>query len=170
MVAAPLEAARSTPGIAAAANASETERQMRRVGVIADVHANLPALIAALSELERIGVDAIYAGGDLVGYGPHPVGVCQLLQSRSIASAAFVATGCAKNALDSANAALDLRQPTLRPTNESSQYRLAHPPAVAVNSDAFADRSWTIGAFARSNFPRRFTTVPADDTMSRKPS
>ena len=87
MVAAPLEAARSTPGIAAAANASETERQMRRVGVIADVHANLPALIAALSELERIGVDAIYAGGDLVGYGPHPVGVCQLLQSRSIASA-----------------------------------------------------------------------------------
>ncbi|MGD0981506.1 MAG: metallophosphoesterase family protein [Solirubrobacteraceae bacterium] len=87
MVGAPPEAARSTARIAAAANDSETERQVRRVGVIADVHANLPALIAGLRELERIGVDAVYAGGDLVGYGPHPIGVCQLLQSRSIASA-----------------------------------------------------------------------------------
>jgi putative phosphoesterase len=56
------------------------------VGVVADIHANLPALIAALRALDRIGVEAVYGGGDLVGYGAHPVGVCRLFQARSIAT------------------------------------------------------------------------------------
>ena len=43
-----------------------------RVGVIADVHGNLPALEVALGELEREGVDRIVCAGDLVGYGPWP--------------------------------------------------------------------------------------------------
>ena len=43
-----------------------------RVGVIADVHGNLPALEAALGELEREGVDRLVCAGDLVGYGPFP--------------------------------------------------------------------------------------------------
>jgi predicted phosphodiesterase len=42
---------------------------MSRVAVITDIHANLPALEAALAEIERLGVDAVYCGGDLVGYG-----------------------------------------------------------------------------------------------------
>jgi predicted phosphodiesterase len=43
-----------------------------RIGVIADVHGNLPALEVALSELGREGVDRIVCAGDLVGYGPFP--------------------------------------------------------------------------------------------------
>src|SRR3954452_19829584 len=43
-----------------------------RFGLIADVHANLPALEAALEALERERVDAYICAGDLVGYGPHP--------------------------------------------------------------------------------------------------
>ena len=42
----------------------------RRLGVVADVHANLPALEVALDALA--GVDALVCAGDLVGYGPHP--------------------------------------------------------------------------------------------------
>lgn len=43
-----------------------------RLGLLADVHANLPALDAAIAELERRGVDAWVCAGDLVGFGPHP--------------------------------------------------------------------------------------------------
>jgi putative phosphoesterase len=49
-----------------------------RVGVITDIHANLPALQAALARIDEIGVDGVYCGGDLVGYGPHPNEVCRL--------------------------------------------------------------------------------------------
>ena len=43
-----------------------------RLGLVADVHANLPALDAVLAALEREGVDAWVCPGDLVGYGPFP--------------------------------------------------------------------------------------------------
>ena len=57
---------------------------MKRVAVITDIHANLSALEATLAEIERLGVDAIYCGGDLVGYGPHPNEVCALIEAREI--------------------------------------------------------------------------------------
>lgn len=43
-----------------------------RYGVLADVHANLPALERVLSWLEDRGVDRYLIAGDLVGYGPFP--------------------------------------------------------------------------------------------------
>jgi predicted phosphodiesterase len=43
-----------------------------RYGVIADIHANLPALQTAMEVLTREGTDAFVCLGDLVGYGPHP--------------------------------------------------------------------------------------------------
>ncbi|WP_117238213.1 metallophosphoesterase family protein [Thermus sediminis] len=48
-----------------------------RLGVISDIHANLPALEAALEALRREGVDEALVLGDLVGYGPHPKQVIQ---------------------------------------------------------------------------------------------
>jgi putative phosphoesterase len=57
---------------------------MRRVAVITDVHANLPALRAALQRIDELGVDGIFCGGDLVGYGPHPDEVCALISERGI--------------------------------------------------------------------------------------
>jgi len=55
-----------------------------RVAVITDVHANLPALEAALARIEELGIEQIYCGGDLVGYGPHPNEVCALIAAREI--------------------------------------------------------------------------------------
>jgi predicted phosphodiesterase len=55
-----------------------------RFGVLADVHANLPALVAALRQLDRAGVDRLLCLGDLVGYGPAPDAVVELLTERRV--------------------------------------------------------------------------------------
>jgi putative phosphoesterase len=55
-----------------------------RVAVITDIHANLPALEAALARIDRLGIERVYCGGDLVGYGPHPNEVCAAIRQRGI--------------------------------------------------------------------------------------
>jgi putative phosphoesterase len=57
---------------------------MSRVAVITDIHGNLPALQAALAAIDELGIEEIYCGGDLVGYGPHPNEACGLIQEREI--------------------------------------------------------------------------------------
>lgn len=52
--------------------------------VITDVHGNLPALRAALARIEQLGIESVFCGGDLVGYGPHPNEVCALISERGI--------------------------------------------------------------------------------------
>jgi putative phosphoesterase len=54
------------------------------VAVITDVHGNLPALEAALARIDALGIERVYCGGDLVGYGPHPNEVCALIAGRAI--------------------------------------------------------------------------------------
>jgi len=57
---------------------------LKRIAVITDIHANLPALKASLDAIDASDVDEVYCGGDLVGYGPHPDEVCALIQERGI--------------------------------------------------------------------------------------
>lgn len=57
-------------------------RRLVRLAVIADIHANLPALNAVLEAIRPLRVRALIAAGDLVGYGPSPNEVIQLLRSR----------------------------------------------------------------------------------------
>ena len=57
---------------------------VNRVAVITDIHGNLPALQASLEAIDAIGVNTIYCGGDLVGYGPHPNQVCRLIEETGI--------------------------------------------------------------------------------------
>ena len=57
---------------------------MSAVAVITDIHGNLPALQAVLKRIEQLGIERIYCGGDLVGYGPHPNDVCALIDDRVI--------------------------------------------------------------------------------------
>jgi predicted phosphodiesterase len=52
--------------------------------VITDIHANLPALQATLARIEELGIQRVFCGGDLVGYGPHPNEVCALIADRQI--------------------------------------------------------------------------------------
>jgi putative phosphoesterase len=54
------------------------------IAVITDIHANLPALQAALARIDELGIESVYCGGDLVGYGPHPNEVVALVAERDI--------------------------------------------------------------------------------------
>jgi predicted phosphodiesterase len=55
-----------------------------RCALIADVHANLPALEAVLADIQGRSVDATYHLGDLVGYAPWPNEVVALLAAAGI--------------------------------------------------------------------------------------
>jgi putative phosphoesterase len=57
---------------------------MSAIAVITDIHANLPALEAALARIDELGIETVYCGGDLVGYGPHPDAVCALIEEHAI--------------------------------------------------------------------------------------
>jgi predicted phosphodiesterase len=50
-----------------------------KFAVITDVHANLPALEAALAAIEREGCDAVYHTGDAIAIGPYPAETLDLL-------------------------------------------------------------------------------------------
>jgi len=55
-----------------------------RLGILAEIHANLPALEAALEALRKEGISQIWAIGDIVGYGPHPRQVIRKLDREGI--------------------------------------------------------------------------------------
>jgi putative phosphoesterase len=55
-----------------------------KVAFLSDVHANFPALCAALETAQRLGAATVVVAGDLVGSGPHPVEVIRLLMQRGV--------------------------------------------------------------------------------------
>lgn len=57
-----------------------------RVGLISDIHGNLPALQAVLAHARMHEVDAIWNLGDMVGYGAEPDQVVRLLRKEGITS------------------------------------------------------------------------------------
>lgn len=57
-----------------------------RLAVIGDVHANVPALNAVIEDASRAGAAATYCVGDIVGRGPHPNEVVDVMRRHDIAS------------------------------------------------------------------------------------
>ena len=56
-----------------------------RYALISDIHANLPALEAVVSDVDRRnGIDGLFHLGDLVGYAPWPNETVALLEERRI--------------------------------------------------------------------------------------
>ncbi|MBA3887748.1 MAG: metallophosphoesterase family protein [Acidobacteria bacterium] len=55
-----------------------------RIGIISDIHGNLPALEAVLEDLRARNVDAVYCLGDLVGYAPFPDEVTDRIRREGI--------------------------------------------------------------------------------------
>jgi len=57
---------------------------MSKIALISDLHANLEALQAILAHIDAQGdVESIYCLGDVVGYGPDPAAVIDLVRERS---------------------------------------------------------------------------------------
>ncbi len=55
-----------------AVSSVDWSRQLMRLGILSDIHANYPALSAGLSVLRDAGAEEIYCLGDTVGYGGSP--------------------------------------------------------------------------------------------------
>ena len=55
-----------------------------RIGIISDLHGNLPALEAVLADLRPRHLDAIYCLGDLVGYAASPNDVTERTRAEGI--------------------------------------------------------------------------------------
>ena len=53
-----------------------------RVAFLSDIHANFPALCAALGHADGKGAERVVCAGDIVGGGPHPTEVIRLLRER----------------------------------------------------------------------------------------
>jgi diadenosine tetraphosphatase ApaH/serine/threonine PP2A family protein phosphatase len=52
------------------------------LAIISDIHANLDALEAVLSDLDAQGIDDVVCLGDVVGYGPRPLECVDLVMGR----------------------------------------------------------------------------------------
>jgi diadenosine tetraphosphatase ApaH/serine/threonine PP2A family protein phosphatase len=55
-----------------------------KIAVMSCIHGNYEALNAVLSDIDQHHIDQIYCLGDLVGYGPHPNAVVELIRSLDI--------------------------------------------------------------------------------------
>ncbi len=54
------------------------------IAFLSDVHANMPALEAAVADATARGAERFICAGDMTGYGPFPDEVCLFLQNRPI--------------------------------------------------------------------------------------
>jgi putative phosphoesterase len=54
---------------------------VRRIALFSDIHGNLAALDAVLGDIDASGVTERICVGDLVGYGPDPVGVIERVRA-----------------------------------------------------------------------------------------
>ena len=55
-----------------------------KVAIISDVHANPQALERVLDDAAWCGAEQVVCAGDVVGYGPDPVGTVRILRERNI--------------------------------------------------------------------------------------
>jgi predicted phosphodiesterase len=49
--------------------------------ILSDIHGNLEALQAVLSDIQSSGIDRVYCLGDIIGYGPNPLECIDLVMS-----------------------------------------------------------------------------------------
>ena len=57
-----------------------------KFAIISDIHSNMHALMAVFEEIEKYGVDRMFALGDLVGYNAYPRETVETIQKRNIPS------------------------------------------------------------------------------------
>lgn len=68
----PLRAPPSSPSAAGSGLVLSSPFAFVRIAVLSDIHSNLEALDRSLDAIDRVGVDAIYCLGDIVGYNADP--------------------------------------------------------------------------------------------------
>ena len=120
-----------------------------RLAVVADVHGNVEALRAVMSDAGGLGIDAWWALGDLVLFGPRPVEVLELLDE--LPEVRYVAGNTDRYVVHGG-------QPSPHAT-----------PADAVGSVDLVERygnmagsiGWTRGALVQAGLLHRLAGLPA---------
>jgi predicted phosphodiesterase len=112
-----------------------------RVAVISDIHANLEAFSQVLADIERIGVDAVFCLGDIIGYGPEPEASVLRLRRQEIPAVmgnhelGLTSEPYMRLMNESARRALVITKKLL--SDESMQYLLALPPTLSAYGARF---------------------------------
>ena len=108
-----------------------------RVGIVADVHGNLPALRAVLDALRGERIDRLACAGDLVGYGPMPNECVELIAATGAVCVAgnhdLIALGRLGDdrCVELARRTLEWTAEALTP--DTREFLSALPPAAAID-------------------------------------
>lgn len=128
-----------------------------RVAALYDVHGNLPALEAVLSEVDEERVDAIVAGGDVL-WGPSQAECIALLRA---AGAHFVSGNCERNVLEGRSGGARWCRDRLTP--EKRELVAAWPPRLELDVEGLG-RVLFCHASPRSD-EENLTRVMSDDDL-----
>jgi hypothetical protein len=66
------------------ANKKAGMKHTMRIAILANVHANLPALTAVLADARQRGCERVYHAGDLIAAGPYPAEVVDLARANGM--------------------------------------------------------------------------------------
>ncbi len=144
-----------------------------RIALIADIHANLPALEACLAAAERLNAGRLAFLGDFVGYGPDPAAVLDrvspLVEAGAIGVLGNHDAAVLKPSRDMNPTAAEALAWTRRQLSESAKTFLAGLPLEArsgdllfVHADASNPAAWhyvTDAEMARASLARCTATV-----------
>jgi predicted phosphodiesterase len=146
-------------------------RQHGRVAAIYDVHGNLPALEAALAEIDAAGVDLVVVGGD-IAWGPMPRATVERLQALGD-RARFVRGDADRDVVewpahelepdDESQAASRWCAGEL--SGEQRDFLMAQPEAVALEIDGLGPTLFCHGS-PRSDRDRITVATPDDKVLA----
>lgn len=109
-----------------------------RIAFLSDIHANLPALVGALTITEEMGAERVIVAGDLVGDGPHPVEVVARLR--------YHGAECIRGNVDRQVLELALGEKKLRKVIRSKKGQKSNRAWAALQlRDSPAELEWLAG-------------------------
>lgn len=117
-----------------------------RYAVISDIHANLEALTATLSLIDRIGVDRTICLGDIVGYHANPNECIELLRERRIETLAGNHDRAAAGLIDPSDfgeiAARAIRWTRAVLTRDNAAYLASLPLTLSIDDFVAVHGGW----------------------------
>ena len=118
-----------------------------RLACISDIHGNVVALDAVLEDVRRRGVDEVWALGDLVALGPHPIEVLERLAD--VPSIRYLSGNTDRYTVTG-----DRPPP-------SPEDAAAHPSLVPVLAEVASSFSWTAGMVTAAGWADWLRALPA---------
>jgi predicted phosphodiesterase len=123
-----------------------------RLACISDIHGNIAALDAVLADIDRRGVDEVWALGDLVALGPYPVEVLERLAE--VPAIRFLSGNTDRYTVTG-----DRPPP-------SSEEAAADPSLVPVIAEVASSFSWTAGMVTAAGWTDWLRALPRSQRLT----